>query len=112
MAFTPNLTAKVMAMMISTILLLFTFLHDPSEGKICKFIFAKIVRHLSLVRQLSGGCQAVVSRLSGGCQAVVRWLSGSRQAVVRQLPGSRQAVFRQSSGSRQAVVRQSSGRND
>ena len=33
-AFTPNLAAKVMAMMISTILLLFTFLHDPSEGKI------------------------------------------------------------------------------
>merc|ERR1712051_76253 len=31
-AFTPNFTAKVMAMMISTILLLFTFLHDPSEA--------------------------------------------------------------------------------
>merc|ERR1711956_153412 len=31
-AFTPNFAAKVMAMMISTILLLFTFLHDPSEA--------------------------------------------------------------------------------
>ena len=65
-------------------------------SRFCSHFVSRVTAYtyLSVVRQLSGSCEAVVRPLSGSCQAVVRQLSGSCQAVVRQSSGSCQAVKR------------------